>query len=61
MNFFESPAEFDFTQAPQSVRGRSVLNFDTQNFIRLRGAKISMENLRGAKISMENLGVRKYP
>ena len=55
MNFFESPAEFDFTQAPQSVRDRSVLTFYTQNFIRLRGAKISMENLRGAKISMENL------
>ena len=49
MNFFESPAEFDFTQAPQSVRDRSVLTFYTQNFIRLRGAKISMENLRGLK------------
>ena len=55
MNFFESPAEFDFTQAPQSVRDRSVFTFYTQNFIRLRGAKISMENLRGAKISKENL------
>ena len=55
MNFFESSAEFDFTQAPQSVRDRSVLTFYTQNFIRLRGAKISMENLRGAKISVENL------
>ena len=53
--FFESPAEFDFMQAPQSVRDRSVLTFYTQNFISLRGAKISMENLRGAKIFMENL------
>ena len=53
--FFESPAEFDFTQAPQSVRDRSVLTFYTQNYIRLRGVKISMENLRGAKISVENL------
>ena len=42
MNFFESSAEFDFTQAPLE---------------NLRGAKISMENLRGAKISVENLRV----
>ena len=47
--------EFDFTQAPQSVRDRSVLTFYTQNVVRLRGAKISMENLRGTKIPMENL------
>ena len=55
MIFFESPAEFDFTQAMLSVRDRSAHNFYTQHFIRLRGAKISMENLRGAKISMENI------
>ena len=30
-------------------------DFLHSKFIRLRGAKISMENLRGAKISMENL------
>ena len=28
--FFESRAEFDFTQAPQFVRDRSVPTFDTQ-------------------------------
>ena len=55
MIFFESPAEFDFTQAPQSVRDRSALTFYTQNFIRLTGAKISMENLRGAKIYVEKI------
>ena len=57
MNFFESPAEFDFVQAPQSVMDRSVLTFYTRNFISANfiGAKISMENLRGAKFSMENL------
>ena len=63
MNFFESH-EFDFAQASQSVRDRSVLIFYTQIFFgvvlirgkkkRLRGAKISVENLRGAKISVEN-------
>ena len=33
VNFFDSP-EFDFAQAPQSVRDRSVLIFYAQNFIK---------------------------
>ena len=34
MNFFFESPEFDFTQAPQSVRDMSFLIFYTQNFVR---------------------------